>query len=138
MLANTVPAIATVSPRRPAWLAAGVMCLALGTIGIVVPLLPTVDMYGLAAFCFARGDRRWEVWLLAHPRLGPPIRAWRESRVVPLPAKCAATLSMGLSCTAAAVWLPSPAAWLPMVFCLPVSIYLWTRPSRLATLPCRS
>jgi hypothetical protein len=39
---------------------------------------------------------------------------------------------------AAADWLRGPAAWLPMVFCLPVSIYLWTRPSRLATLPCKS
>lgn len=68
--------------RRPAWLAAGVFCLALGTIGIVVPLLPTVDMVGLAAFCFACGDRRWEAWLLAHPRL------WtRPSRAAVLPCK---------------------------------------------------
>jgi hypothetical protein len=128
----------TLTTRRPAWLAAGVLCLALGTIGIAVPLLPTVDMYGLAAFCFARGDRRWEAWLLAHPRLGPPIRAWREARVVPLSAKCAATLSMGLSCAAAAFWLPGMLAWLPLAFCLPVSAYLWTRPSQVAALPCKN
>ena len=135
MTAKTIPAI---TARRPGWLAAGVLCLALGTIGIVVPLLPTVDMYGLAAFCFARGDRRWETWLLAHPRLGPPTLAWRESRVVPLPAKCAATLSMGLSCAAAALWMPGVMAWVPLAFCLPVSAYLWTRPSRAAALPCKN
>jgi hypothetical protein len=135
MFVKTMPTLTT---RRPAWLAAGVLCLALGTIGIVVPLLPTVDMYGLAAFCFARGDRRWEAWLLAHPRLGPPIRAWREARVVPLSAKCAATLSMGLSCAAAAFWLPGMLAWLPLAFCLPVSAYLWTRPSQVAALPCKN
>jgi uncharacterized membrane protein YbaN (DUF454 family) len=135
MFVKTMP---TMTARRPAWLAAGVLCLALGTIGIVVPLLPTVDMYGLAAFCFARGDRRWEAWLLAHPRLGPPIRAWREARVVPLSAKCAATLSMGLSCAAAAFWLPGMLAWLPLAFCLPISAYLWTRPSQVAALPCKN
>ena len=59
------------------WLAAGWLCLAVGTLGIVVPLLPTVDFYGLAACCFARGSRRWEAWLLNHPRLGPLVRDWR-------------------------------------------------------------
>lgn len=123
--------------RSRAWLAAGILCLVLGVVGIVVPLLPTVDMVGLAAFCFARGDRRWETWLLAHRRLGPSVRAWRESRVVPLPAKCAATLSMGLSCAVAALWMQGPLAWLPLAFCLPASAYLWTRPSRVVAEPCR-
>lgn len=135
MLENFAP---NSGPRRPAWLAAGVLCLVLGVIGIVVPLLPTVDMVGLAAFCFARGDRRWEAWLLAHPRLGPSVRAWRESRVVPLPAKCVATVSMALSCGVAALWMSGPMAWLPLAFCLPVSAYLWTRPSREVATPCRN
>lgn len=135
MFAKTSP---TALARRPTWLAAGVLCLALGTIGMVVPLLPTVDMYGLAAFCFARGDRRWEAWLLAHPRLGSPIRAWRESRVVPLSVKCAATLSMVLSCTVSAFWLPNGIAWVPLALCLPVSAYLWTRPSQAAAMQCKN
>ncbi len=58
------------------WLAVGIVCLLLGTVGIVVPLLPTEGMYGLAAICFARGNRCWEAWLLAHRHLGLPIRAW--------------------------------------------------------------
>lgn len=135
MQVNPTP---SVQARRPLWIGAGFLCLALGTIGIVVPLLPTVDMYGLAAFCFARGDRRWEAWLLKHPHLGPPTRAWRESGVVPLPAKCAATLSMGVSCAAAALWAPGALALLPLAFCVPLSIYLWTRPSQVTGLPCKN
>ncbi|MBC7942078.1 MAG: YbaN family protein [Chitinophagaceae bacterium] len=125
------------TPHRPGWLAAGVACLALGTIGIVVPLLPTVDMYGLAAFCFARGNRRWEARLLAHPRLGPQIHAWRTQRAVPLPAKCLATASMTLSCGVAVAWMPGAMGWLPALFCLPVLGYLWTRPT-LARAPCKT
>ena len=122
--------------HRPGWLVAGVVCLVLGTVGIVLPLLPTVDMYGLAAFCFARGNRRWEAWLLAHPRFGPPIQAWRTQRAVPLPAKCLATLSMTLSCSLALAWMPGATGWLPVAFCLPVLVYLWTRPTH-AALQCK-
>jgi uncharacterized protein len=115
--------------RRSAWLAAGSACLLLGTIGIVLPLLPTLDMYGLAAFCFARGDRRWEAWLVSHPRFGPAIQAWRTQRAVPMPAKCVATLSMTVSCGLALAWLPGVSGWLPIAACLPVLAYLWSRPS---------
>lgn len=135
---DTDPPILRSATSRRLWLAAGVLWLVLGTVGIVLPLVPTVDCYGLAAFCFARGNRRWEAWLLSHPRLGPAIVAWRRSRAVPLPAKCVATASMALSCAVAAWWLQGPAAWLPLVVCLPVAIYLWTRPSREPALPCTS
>jgi uncharacterized membrane protein YbaN (DUF454 family) len=113
-----------------AWVGAGWLCLLLGIVGIVVPLLPTVDMVGLAAFCFARGSRRWEAWLLNHARLGPLVRDWRANRSVPLGAKCLATLSMAASCAWAAVVLPARTAWIPAVICLLVASYLWSRPTR--------
>lgn len=116
--------------KRAVWLAAGCLCLAIGTIGIVVPLLPTVDFYAMAAFCFARGSRRWEAWLMNHPRLGPLVRDWRAERAVPMQAKCLATLSMTASCAWAAVVLPSRTAWIPAAFCLAVAAYLWSRPTR--------
>lgn len=130
------PATLRSAASRRLWLAAGVLWLVLGTVGIVLPLVPTVDCYGLAAFCFARGNRRWEAWLLSHPRLGPAIAAWRRSRAVPLPAKCVATASMALSCAVTGWWLQGPAAWLPLALCLPVAVYLWTRPSRETAAPC--
>ena len=124
----------TPKPLRRVWLAAGVLCLLLGTVGIVVPLLPTVDFYVMAAWCFGRGSRRWEQWLLNHSRLGPLVRDWRADRSVPLKAKWLATLSMALSCLWAAQVLPLRTAWIPAVFCLGVAAYLWTRPTRQPTI----
>ena len=115
---------------RGAWLAAGVLCLLIGSAGIVLPLVPTVDCYGLAACCFARGSRRWEAWLLGHPRIGPLVRDWRAGRAVPLRAKWLATLSMALSCAWAFVALKPAVAWVPAACCALVALYLWTRPTR--------
>ena len=121
---------APASARRRLWMAAGWTWLALGTIGVIVPLLPTVDCYGLAAFCFARGSTRWEAWLLNHPRIGPLVRDWRADRTVPLQIKMLASLSMGVSCLWALHAMPRHIAWIPAAICIPVAFYLWTRPTR--------
>ena len=47
---------------RYLWLGVGMIALALGTAGIVLPLLPTVPFYLLAAFCFAKGSERIHRW----------------------------------------------------------------------------
>lgn len=69
---------------------AGWLAFALGLIGVVLPLLPTVPFMLLAAFCFARGSRRFHDWLVGHPRFGPPIRDWREDGAIRPRAKRAA------------------------------------------------
>ncbi len=56
----------------------GHACLALGAVGLFVPLLPTTPFVLLAAFCYSRGSERLHRWLTAHPRLGRPIRDWER------------------------------------------------------------
>lgn len=68
---------------RAAWMTLGLVLVGIGIVGIVVPLLPTVDFMLLALPCFARSSPRLEAWLLGHPRFGPPLRAWRHERAVP-------------------------------------------------------
>ncbi|MDR2492507.1 MAG: YbaN family protein [Coriobacteriales bacterium] len=47
---------------RVGFLFLGVLALALGTVGVVVPLLPTTPFYLLAVFCLARSSRRLHDW----------------------------------------------------------------------------
>lgn len=69
------------------WLAAGWFFVLLGFAGALLPLMPTTIFLILAVGCFARSSPRLEAWLLDHPRLGPSLRAWRESRAIPARAK---------------------------------------------------
>ncbi len=115
-------------PWRVLWLVAGFAALALGLVGVVTPLLPTVPFVLLAAACFARGSARWEAWLLAHPRWGPVVRDWRTQRAVPRRAKWLASGMMCVSCAVAAWQAPAWAALLAATMCVAVSTWMWRLP----------
>lgn len=77
--------------RRP-WLRlllVGVGCLsvALGVLGIFLPVLPTTPFLLLAAACFLRSSRRLYHWLVSHPRLGPWVSDYLEGQGIPLKGK---------------------------------------------------
>ena len=80
------PQVAT-GVRRWLYLAAGFLSLALGGIGVVLPLLPTTPLVILAAYCFARSSPAMHQRLLSNRIFGPLIIEWNEHRSIPLRAK---------------------------------------------------
>ncbi|WP_434677551.1 YbaN family protein [Pseudomonas sp. R1-18] len=83
-------------------LGAGWLSVALGVVGIFLPVLPTTPFLLLAAACFARSSPRFYYWLVNHKRLGPWIRDYLQGNGIPLKAKVYAIgmmwASIGLSC----------------------------------------
>ena len=114
---------------RALWLAAGYASLGLGIVGIVLPLLPTVPFVLLAAYCFSRGSKRVEKWLLDHPRLGPIVHDWREHHAVPRRARQLAIGMMAASC-ALMWWLEPRYAWIPTLLCAAVAVWMLRLPTR--------
>ena len=72
----------------------GWVMVALGVIGLVMPLMPGVVFLIAAAACFARSSPRLEAWLLDHPTFGKPLRDWRAAGAIPRPAKAMACAGM--------------------------------------------
>lgn len=65
---------------KPLLIGLGTLCVALGAVGIFVPLLPTTPFLLLAAFCFARSSPRFHAWMLGHRWLGAHLRDYRDGR----------------------------------------------------------
>ena len=70
-------------PVRGLLVALGSVALALGVVGLVIPVLPTTPFLLLAAACYARASDRLYAWLIGQPALGPVITEWRSSRSLP-------------------------------------------------------
>lgn len=68
-------------------LAAGIVALVLGVVGIFVPLLPTTPFLLLAAACFLRSSDRLYRWLLDHRQLGKYVRQYHGGEGIPLKSK---------------------------------------------------
>ena len=50
--------------KRLIFLIVGCLCLALGCIGIVLPILPTVPFFLVTVFCFSQSSERLHNWFL--------------------------------------------------------------------------
>jgi len=70
--------------RRKLWIIFGTVCLGMGCLGIILPILPTTPFLLLAAFCYARGSERFYDWLVNRSRIGGFVRNYREGRGIPL------------------------------------------------------
>lgn len=112
---------------RYLWLCIGWIALALGVIGAVLPVVPTVPFLLVAVWAFTRSSPRLGARISRHPTFGPQLRAWRKRGVVGRRAKVFATLTMAcgvgwslwfaldlrivamqaLICSAVAIWLIS-------------------------------
>jgi uncharacterized membrane protein YbaN (DUF454 family) len=79
---------------RVIWLVVGILALALGGLGVVLPLLPTTPFVLVAAFAFANSSDTLHQWLLDHNIFGPLIANWQRYGAISRPTKVLSLLSM--------------------------------------------
>jgi uncharacterized membrane protein YbaN (DUF454 family) len=111
---------------------AGAIALALGIIGIFLPLLPTTPFVLLAAACFARGSERFHRWLLANRTFGPIVREWESHRSLPYRTKVTSIALMSVTLAISIVFFVRP-LWLKSALALAgvaLAIWMYRIPSR--------
>ena len=114
--------------RRLLYLGLGFASVALGALGVVLPLLPTVPFMLLAAFFFARSSPRLEAWIVEHPRFGPHVEAWREKGAISRQGKRAAFAAFAISAAIGLALLPFPWLLAPLAAALVGGSWIATRP----------
>ena len=90
------------------WFGLGWLAVAVGSIGIIVPGLPTTVFFIMAAACFSKSSPRFEQWVLTRPGIGPMVRDYRAGLGMPHRAKVAAITCIVIVCTISAVLI---SAW---------------------------
>lgn len=123
------PAMPPPTLTRWLFLALALLSLALGVIGIFLPVLPTVPFILLSAWAAARSSPRLLAWLENHTAFGPMLSEWRRGGVVRRRAKWAATGVMGASAAIMLVVVPNRWIALLAIGCMTcVLAWLWRRP----------
>ncbi len=61
-------------------IAVGTLSVALGVLGMFLPVMPTTPFLLLAAICYERSSERFHRWLLTNRWFGEYIRNYREGR----------------------------------------------------------
>ena len=79
---------------RYVFLAIGAISFALGTAGIVLPLLPTVPFYMLTLFCLARGSERFHKMFLESILYQKTVGAYERDKALTLRTKLSILLSV--------------------------------------------
>ena len=79
---------------RFTWLIVGFVALALGALGIVLPLVPTTPFVLVAAFAFAQSSEKLHQWLLDHNVFGPLIDNWQRHGAISRRTKVISVVTM--------------------------------------------
>ncbi len=117
---------------RVALIGCGCANVALGVIGMFLPVMPSTVFFLIALWAFSRSSERLHNWLFSHRVFGRALRDWHHDRVIPLRAKVLAVGVMGASFIyvtffVARTWVTP--ALLALVLGA-VAAFILTRPSR--------
>ena len=92
---------------RALWIGLGTLFVAIGALGVVLPLLPHTIFFLLAAACYARGSERAHTWLMTNRFFGRYLRNYSEHRGA-TPGTKAVTIAMLWIGLALSAWLLAP------------------------------
>jgi uncharacterized protein len=107
---------------RALWLAVGLVCVGLGAIGMVLPILPTTPFLLAAAACFCKSSTRMYDWLLSNRWFGEYIRNYKEGRGLPMKTKIIALTVLWATIGISTVFFLN--RLLPSQFVFPIQIIM--------------
>ena len=102
----------------------GSLSLALGVIGIILPVLPTTPFLLLAAALYIRSSEKLYQWLINQKYLGTYIRNFREHKAIPLHAKIISISMIWITLTYCAITV-SEEIWVKALFLILATAITW-------------
>ena len=110
--------------RKKVYLVCGIICVLVGAIGIVLPILPTTPFLLLAAYLFLRSSPKFYFWLISNRMLGRYIYCYLQYRAVERRSKISALILLWIGLSISMVLTPSWVKILLFFIGVGVSIHL--------------
>ncbi len=92
----------------------GTLCVALGVLGMFLPLLPTTVFLLMAAYCYSRSSERFHNWLLNNRWCGAYIRNYKSGRGISLRQKVSTILILWAS-IGSSIFIIGAGFWLTLL-----------------------
>jgi len=91
--------------KRTLFVITGTIFLGLGSIGIILPVLPTTPFLLLSAACYYRSSERLHQWMINNRWFGNYIRNYKEGKGIPLKTKVLVLSLLWISITYSAIFI---------------------------------
>ena len=83
--------------KKKLWVILGLLFLGIAYIGIITPGIPWSTPSFIAAYCFAKGSKKWHDYMLNHKLFGPFLKNWGDKKIYPTRVKWIMFLAMDIS-----------------------------------------
>ncbi len=102
----------------------GTVCLVLGSIGVVLPLVPTTPFLLLTAYFYAKGSKRFHDWFIATWLYRKHLKTFAENRAMTIKQKMSLLLFVDFMLLFPFILLPYTWAK-PLIIVLVISKYTY-------------
>lgn len=100
--------------RKALLIFAGTVCVALGVLGMFLPLLPTTVFLLMAAYCYSRSSERFHTWLLNNRVCGSYISNYKSGKGISIRQK-GSTIAVLWASISFSIWMLSAGFWLTLL-----------------------
>ena len=101
--------------KKIIFIVVGCICLALGTVGVFLPILPTTPFYLITLYCFARSSKRLEDWFKGTKLYKKHLESFVEKRGMLISTKLSILITVTLLMGLGIFFMARKGVWIPCI-----------------------
>ncbi len=101
--------------KKIIFIVVGCICLALGTVGVFLPILPTTPFYLITLYCFARSSKRLEDWFKGTKLYKKHLESFVEKRGMLPQTKASILITVTLLMGLGIFFMARKGIWVPCI-----------------------
>lgn len=101
--------------KKIIFIVVGCICLALGTVGVFLPILPTTPFYLVTLYCFARSSKRLEDWFKGTKLYKKHLESFVEKRGMLMSTKLSILITVTLLMSLGIFFMARKGVWIPCI-----------------------